>query len=54
MRRVVMSMLVFLDGFTEGPGAPDDWSWHVFDAGMEKIRNERPPLSTDDRSYAGE
>jgi dihydrofolate reductase len=40
MSKVVMSMMVSLDGFTEGPGGPDDWSWHVFDDSMEAYANE--------------
>ena len=40
MRKVVMSMMVSLDGFTEGPEGPDDWSWHVFDDAMEAYTNE--------------
>ena len=35
-----MSMMVLLDGFTEEPGGPDDWNWHVWDDGMEAYANE--------------
>lgn len=40
MRKVILSMMVSLDGFIEGPGGGSDWSWHVWDEEMEKYADE--------------
>lgn len=40
MRRVIVSMMVSLDGFIEGPGGIKDWNWHNFGDGMQEYVDE--------------